>query len=244
MKKLGWVCGLFLVSCAVSGPLTVRAAGTADQNLSANVDAATAGADGAVQYDATTDPATATTTAELTVTPGVLSLNAVPDLQFGEAQVKDVVAQDTTLNLASNTVAAGPVQGQTAFDGNNVGFVMVTDYRGNNAGWRLEANATSFATATSDELTGKLTLTGTAQTTQGADGLATMTGTVTTGALGAGTPGDNVVVWQAAAGTGQGQNTTQVVKDGGTTLTLDRNTAAVAGVYQAALTWTLTNAPS
>ncbi|MBE7901656.1 WxL domain-containing protein, partial [Paenibacillus polymyxa] len=44
-------------------------------------------------------------------------------------------------------------------------------------------------------------------------------------------------------GQGQGKNTAAITENSGTTLILDKNPTATAGQYQAAITWTLSDAP-
>ena len=61
--------------------------------------------------------------------------------------------------------------------------------------------------------------------------------------------GSAVTIWKAEAATatdngqGQGINTAAITENSGTTLILDKNPTATAGQYQAAITWTLSDAP-
>jgi hypothetical protein len=116
---------------AVAGP------GTADYNLSGNttvtngqnVFVAEAGAS-----------ASAKSTAEFTVQSGPLQLVAVPDLNFGQANLSTLMNGGTQA-LANNGVnAAANVatsKNKTAFDGNSAGKLIVNDLRGSTGGWTL-----------------------------------------------------------------------------------------------------------
>lgn len=79
--------------------------------------------------------------AQLTVDPGNIVLQQVPDLNFGGISVYEIVSgQFTKHALRSNKVNQGPVKNSTnANDGTASGLLQVGDYRGTSAGWTLTA---------------------------------------------------------------------------------------------------------
>ncbi|MFD1433196.1 WxL domain-containing protein [Lacticaseibacillus yichunensis] len=171
------------------------------------------------------------TTAEFTVEPGALTLDEVPDLNFGTVPIKNLIEGDATAELVGyENVLPGD-------DGNQTGDVQVSDYRGSNAGWSLYAQMTPFALSTDANVTldGTMTLTGAETTSTG----------VAPGAFGGdiATDSQNVLVWNAAVNTGTGQNNDVTEAGEDNYLTLDRNTGAVPGRYDSDVTWTLALTP-
>ncbi|MCI1892278.1 MAG: WxL domain-containing protein [Schleiferilactobacillus harbinensis] len=128
--------------------------GTAGYNLSAN----TSVVEGQNVFSpsgtgSAATPASAKSTAEFTVQSGPLQLVAVPDLNFGRVELNKVL-NGGTQELMNNTVATdGTIatsKNITAFDGNNVGALIVNDLRGTGGGWKL-------STTLSDKFTSKTT---------------------------------------------------------------------------------------
>lgn len=76
-------------------------------------------------------------------------LVAVPDLNFGAAKPATIV-NGGSQSLVSNTVDNGSSKGQSAFDGNNAGKLIVSDMRGTGKGWSLSTSMDSeFASGAS-----------------------------------------------------------------------------------------------
>ncbi|KRO16268.1 WxL domain-containing protein [Lacticaseibacillus saniviri] len=246
---------LLTVSPQLVGAAALNTAGPgkADTNIS---EATTIG-EGFLSADAA--PASANSTAEFTVTPGNLTLDRVPDFQFGDIKTSQLVTKSTTtanLNSSSNDAKTGGTsKGKNAFDGNSDGVLQVTDYRGTNAGWVVYGQITPFTVlnptsiegsktaANGSTLTGNLTLKAVTPTAfDGDNAIPTKEVSVITGDKG-GQLGSSTAVWQAAVDTGQGQNNVKFGA-GTATLTLKRNAHTDAQTYQATLRWTLANVPA
>ncbi|EPC76122.1 hypothetical protein Lpp126_07767 [Lacticaseibacillus paracasei subsp. paracasei Lpp126] len=120
--------------------------GNATTNLSGNTTVSA----GQPVFTATADQsASAKSTAQFTVDAGQLTLVAVPDLNFGAAK-PDTIVNGGTQSLVSNTVDNGSSKGQSAFDGNNAGKLIVSDMRGTGKGWSLSTSMDSeFASGAS-----------------------------------------------------------------------------------------------
>lgn len=120
--------------------------GTATTNLSGNTTVSA----GQPVFTATADQsASAKSTAQFTVDAGQLTLVAVPDLNFGAAKPATIV-NGGSQSLVSNTVDNGSSKGQSAFDGNNAGKLIVSDMRGTGKGWSLSTSMDSeFASGAS-----------------------------------------------------------------------------------------------
>ncbi|EPC28647.1 hypothetical protein Lpp46_0351 [Lacticaseibacillus paracasei subsp. paracasei Lpp46] len=120
--------------------------GTATTNLSGNTTVSA----GQPVFTATADQsASAKSTAQFTVDAGQLTLVAVPDLNFGAAKPATIV-NGGTQSLVSNTVDNGSSKGQSAFDGNNAGKLIVSDMRGTGKGLSLSTSMDSeFASGAS-----------------------------------------------------------------------------------------------
>ncbi len=192
--------------------------------------------------------------AQLTVDPGNIVLQQVPDLNFGGISVYEIVSgQFTKHALRSNKVNQGPVKNSTnANDGNASGLLQVGDYRGTSAGWTLTAKMDALTDGKGHFLEGYIDLVGTNPTTSNPDLNAVHPAGAQAPRLKFAkdqqTP--ETVVWQAdaasATSTGQGQGNNQVTIGAGTELTLvssPTNVTTQVGRYQAAITWTLANAP-
>lgn len=187
-----------------------------------------------------------TSAAEINITPGEIILDKVPDLNFDKIPIADLLAGNVDKPLVDNTVGNGPVKNATeAKDGNATGDLSIIDNRGTNAGWTLSAQLGQMKNDTGKTLSGSLTLKGASLTTDNPDYDQALNPTVAQ-TLNIG--GDAVPIWNAAAGTsttdgqGQGKNNA-LIKDASTILHLTKNVAVTAGKYQAAITWTLADAP-
>jgi len=78
------------------------------------------------------------TKAEFDVTPGEITFDSAPDLDFGTFQVNQLIKGATNNAKATTTP------------------LSVTDYRGNNAGWVVKAQLTAFKPATTHVKTSQL----------------------------------------------------------------------------------------
>ncbi|MFZ8764718.1 WxL domain-containing protein [Enterococcus diestrammenae] len=180
--------------------------------------------------DTETTTGKANSTAEFEVTPGDLTLDAVPDMNFGTASVKDIATNGITL-----TYASGDLTGEASNDGNNKGIIRVSDFRGSGTGWKLSVGLGNFTSGSTNILSG-VTLTVNAPK---AEGVTTDAASTTV------TPENASSVVTAEASEGMGENTYTISSDTkDTTLTIDKNPTIKAGTYQADLTWTLANTPS
>ena len=187
--------------------------------------------------------------AEINLKGGELTLDAVPDLNFGEIPLADILAGNVTKALKDNTVPVGPIKTTTdPKDGNATGDLSVTDLRGSNAGWELTAQLGALKNSANQTLAGTMTLQGANLITDNPSYDLTNNPkepkTLTFGET------TSVTIWRAAAtdgtatnmGQGQGKNTVKI-SDTNTSLALTQNPTATAGQYQAAITWTLSDAP-
>lgn len=209
------VCGLALVTFA-SGATAFAATGNGAGDKDNNISAGTAG-EGFVA-----DPnANATSTAEFTVDSGFLTLDKVPDLKFENVSAGTLKA-DKTLQLSGFEVTTlGTSKNKTAFDGNDDGNVVVSDFVGATPiNWSLSASLGEFA-----GLKGGATL-NLALADQDAVAVTT-TGYTEVATNGTVAASDNVY-------------TLPVNKDN-TTLTLKEGSVLKTGTYQADLNWQLTN---
>ncbi|MCT3317144.1 WxL domain-containing protein [Lacticaseibacillus paracasei] len=154
MKKTTWLLsalflGGTLLATTLATPVvadTNAGPGTATTNLSGNTTVSA----GQPVFTATADQsASAKSTAQFTVDAGQLTLVAVPDLNFGAAKPATIV-NGGSQSLVSNTVDNGSSKGQSAFDGNNAGKLIVSDMRGTGKGWSLSTSMDSeFASGAS-----------------------------------------------------------------------------------------------
>lgn len=154
MKKTTWLLstlflGGTLLATTLATPVvadTNAGPGNATTNLSGNTTVSA----GQPVFTATADrSASAKSTAQFTVDAGQLTLVAVPDLNFGAAKPATIV-NGGSQSLVSNTVDNGSSKGQSAFDGNNAGKLIVSDMRGTGKGWSLSTSMDSeFASGAS-----------------------------------------------------------------------------------------------
>lgn len=185
------------------------------------------------------DSASAKSTAEFAVTAGKLTLDAVPDMQFGNAGVSDIATKDiATKNVVltyqdgkvtDKKDSEGNVTAKDTNDGNDAGLIRVSDFRGSGAGWKLSLGLSAFSNG-SDTL-GGTTLAIALGDKKDAVGIASSTdGTAST------------PIYVAATDTGMGVNDFTI--DGDTELQIAKNPKVKSGTYQADLTWTLSNTPT
>lgn len=154
MKKTTWLLsalflGGTLLATTLATPVvadTNAGPGNSTTNLSGNTTVSA----GQPVFTATADQsASAKSTAQFTVDAGQLTLVAVPDLNFGAAKPATIV-NGGSQSLVSNTVDNGSSKGQSAFDGNNAGKLIVSDMRGTGKGWSLSTSMDSeFASGAS-----------------------------------------------------------------------------------------------
>lgn len=232
LKLLGGISSTVAIAAAVLGmsPIAASAAGpgTATSNLT-NV---------STGYVAdSTGNAEATSNAEFTVTPGTLTLNQVPNVVLENTSVKSIATGNADLTVTNNAPTGG-----TAYDGNNTGTLNVTDYRGDSAGWSLTVGMGPFTSGTSTVTDATLTLD---QTTGALDNTATAVPTsvkLAQSTVANGWISNPQLLWDAAAGTGQGNNTATTAATSNLQITKQTNIAA--GTYDATLYWALQNAPA
>lgn len=214
--------GLSPVLAEAAGP------GTATSNLTTVSTGYTADSTGSAE---------ATSNAEFTVTPGMLTLNAVPNVLLSNSSVKSIATADSTLDLASGSTTGG-----TAYDGNNAGNLNITDYRGDHAGWALTVGMGPFTSGTSTISSATLNLDSTAGTldntaTAAPNAVALTQGTVTNSWI-----TNPSTFWTAAAQTGEGSNSATTASS--TNLKIGRQATVSSGTYDATLYWSLQDAPT
>lgn len=175
-----------------------------------------AGGIGFSSISADAAPQNQNSTGKVTFTAGDLTLDQVPDFNFGAQEIK----------ATTETYGA-----------QDESKVQVTDLRGSSAGWNLTVTAGKLKTASMKELVGaQVTLhSGQANNDNGE------TVTVTDGIL---TPDSAVKVLDAANGQGNGVSTGTWAANTGVTLEVPGTSAKSAEQYTADLTWTLTDAPA
>lgn len=153
---------------------------------------------------------------EVTFTPGTLTLDQVPNFDFG---TQNISAENQTYGAQDESV------------------IKVTDLRGSSAGWNLTVTATNLKTSTNKVLNGaQITLNGGSTTNTSNE-----TVTATDGVL---TPNTAVKVLDAASGQGNGVSVGTWGQTTGVTLDVPGTAAKSAEQYTADLTWTLTDAPA
>ena len=180
--------------------------------------------------------------AEINVEAGVLTLEKVPDLRFDKVSIAEL-AGDTgvTKNLLDNSVSdQGPVKTSSDNkDGNSDGELTITDYRGSGVGWELTAQVGEMINGAGQSLAGSIVLKGSTPVVDGSTPQSVSPDTEVTLPIN----GAAVTIWKAAAKQGQGKNTSTFKANGGTKIELASNKTAVTGLYQAPITWTLSDAP-
>ncbi|EIR4022316.1 WxL domain-containing protein [Enterococcus faecalis] len=173
-----------------------------------------AGGIGFSSISANAAPQNQNSTGEVTFIPGNLTLDAVPDFDFGQQQI---TAQDKNYNAQSASE------------------VQVTDLRGSSAGWELTVNATQLE-SNGKALTGsQINLTNGVGTNNNGE-----TVTFSNSVL---VPSTEVKVMSAAQNNGNGisKGTWQATD---VTLHVPGTTTKAAGQYTATLTWTLKDVPT
>ncbi|MFB9769414.1 WxL domain-containing protein [Lactiplantibacillus modestisalitolerans] len=176
--------------------------------------------------------------AQFEVTPGALTLNAVPNILLNNTGVENIASQDTSL-----TAATGNTSGGSGYDGNGTGSLSVSDYRGNHAGWSLTVGLGNFTAADSSTVTSAvLNLNATKGTV---DNTATSNPTSVKLSQSTVAPGAWVTspqtIWDASAASGEGQNTATTT---GSSLDVSKQPTISSGTYTATLYWALQNAPA
>lgn len=154
-------------------------------------------------------------TGKVTFTEGELTLDQVPNFDFGSQQIKS-----TTETYGTQSESK----------------VQVTDLRGSSQGWNLTVTAGKLKTSSMEELAG-------AQVTLHSGVSANNNGetvNVTNGVL---TPESAVKVLDAASGHGNGVSTGTWAANTGVTLEVPGTSTKKAAQYTADLIWTLTDAP-
>lgn len=210
------------LAAGASGP------GTATSNLTNVSDGYTADSSGNAQ---------ATSNAEFTVTPGTLSLNQVPNIVLSSVSVKEIASADTTAKVSSGAPTSG-----TAYDGNNTGTLNITDYRGNNAGWSLTVGMSPFTSGKSEITSATLNLDQTPGTLDNSSTAAPKSIKLSQSAVANGWISSPLLLWSAAADTGEGNNTATTATS--SNLLVKQQANVVAGTYDATLYWALQNAPA
>lgn len=178
--------------------------------------------------DATTS---STTTATFTATPGTLTLDAVPNLNFGQLSVAQLISGDVTQTLQDGDVA------DASGDGTSDLKVQVTDTRGVNSGWQLSAAVGTFTLKGDSAVklnVKRLTISGVTTSTTGDKANAFNTASSLT---------DGPTVWCAdETNAGTGTNTAQI-NAGGASVVIGQTSQIRSGVYDAPVTWELTAGP-
>lgn len=219
---------------------------------------ALAGGSGVVfAADATTLPADATdgsasgkSTAEFKVEAGdtgKLTLDKVPDLNFGTTNVKDIATKDVTLSLVDGKVTSDDTvtsKKKTATNGTDDLNLEVSDYRGGTTGWDLYAQLSPF-TAINSNVTLKATKLnlslkdGDSKGENKSDNFVDSAKTLKTiEPTNTATP---ILTTAKDSDEGLGKNVLSVLTGEKTQLTIGKNTQVKAGTYQADVTWTLGN---
>ncbi|WP_461226052.1 WxL domain-containing protein [Lacticaseibacillus suihuaensis] len=232
MRKQGLIGAIALAAALAAAPLTTsRAAesgpGTSDVNLD------NAGVSGGFEVDAN-GKAAANSTASFKLEAGVLELDAVPNFDFGTANVEDIATGNKLVlkNVDNTSVKAA----DAAFDGNDEGRIVVQDFRGNNAGWNLTAQTgTKFAGSTADmsiEMS-SFEMFISKDTTTADKALASSFESQNIA-------GASASIVNAAAGNGAGRSDFSLSE---ATVQLVQQLKVQAGDYNAVVNWTLANAP-
>lgn len=231
MKKLKFVLSVVIT---IVGATFLNVTGVQADN-----DTAVTPGSGIAVSDDNKTPATATTTAELKVKAGNLTLDAAPDFNFG----KDASGQtDPTLSDIINGSLAqvgNTVKTEDANDSHadlnsklsrEKGVLQVSDYRGAGSQWSLSANLGTFTNTLGKEngtADGKIIF------TDAKLGLGSIIST-------------DKVIWNSEVApknsTVEGAATsTAVLGQGASTLKLSNLQNIKAGQYDAAITWTLSD---
>ncbi|WP_225047931.1 WxL domain-containing protein [Lacticaseibacillus kribbianus] len=175
--------------------------------------------------------ATAASSATFELIAGKLTLDQVPNYDFGQANISEIIAGPVT----RKSFAGDPTKRLSTYDGQNYeGTLSVSDYRGNNAGWTLTAQSGNFKGGTGTDTLdiNSLTLHIGAPVTVDPQ----MPGELISGDI----AGTGATAISAEAGHGAGNNT----YNSDASLDLAQNIKAVAGDYEAVINWTLGSTPT
>lgn len=193
--------------------------------------------------DATDGSASGKSTAEFKVEAGdtgKLTLDKVPDLNFGTTNVKDIATKDVTLSLVDGKVTSDDTvtsKKKTATNGTDDLNLEVSDYRGGTTGWDLYAQLSPF-TAINSNVTLKATKLNLSLENNSSDNPITSIGTKDIVATNTATP---ILTTAKDSDEGLGKNVLSVLTGEKTQLTIGKNTQVKAATYQADITWTLGN---
>lgn len=166
-----------------------------------------------ITANAATAPAPQNSTGKVTFTAGDLTLDKVPNFDFGTQQI---TAQDKDYDAQSQSA------------------VGVTDLRGSSAGWTLTVTAGKLKAGAKELVGSQVSLANAAVTNSNGE---TVTASDTTL-----TPDQSVKVMNAAAGNGNGV-TESTWQNTGVKLHVPGTSSKSAAQYTADLVWTLTDAP-
>lgn len=190
------------------------------------------------------DTASKNTTAQFGVTGQSITLDEVPDLQFNDINVSDLVSTGGSVGLQGGSVS----KLANATDGTVNTQIVVTDNRGTNEGWSLSAQTGQFLYGTGDTPTAAaLNVTGitfntVGVTSTGADANAfNTTDSITNTGTAVWTADDSTDPAVTSQNYGTGTNTAKVTA---ANLALAKSPSAKAGMYRAPITWTLTTSPT
>ncbi|MGX7132563.1 WxL domain-containing protein [Enterococcus songbeiensis] len=207
-----------------NGPGTANGTDSDKNPIVNNISAGTAG-EGFVSDD--TSSATAKSTAEFTVEDGFLTLDAVPDLNFGKTE-REVLKTDKVLHLdTENPFAVSKASTYDAYDGttsSEKGKIVVSDYRTTHAGWTLTAKLGKF-TGSNDSSITSATLNLVLSTTSASIAAGEDYTTVIADKV----ESDSAKEYSVASG------------ESGTSLTLGAGSKLEKGTYYAELNWQLVN---
>ncbi|EPH96835.1 hypothetical protein D920_02000 [Enterococcus faecalis 13-SD-W-01] len=173
-------------------------------------------------------------TAEVTVNGGNLILETVPNLKFEDVTVADIIAGDVVTELGSGDLTLADPNSE----GLNTLTATVGDYRGTASnGWTLSAEFASFTKMLGSGLPGTDTITATMNMTP--------TPTSFNGAIAPSIViGENsTLIATALAGQGLGVSHFDFAAGSANTLEILQQNDVKEGVYQAAMTWTLSATP-
>ncbi|GCF93108.1 hypothetical protein NRIC_09990 [Enterococcus florum] len=249
MKK--WTSLITLTASAAAAMMAASpalAAGTGDNNISSNTKAGEG-------YVATMAENEGKSTVQFTITPGDLTLDRVPDLNFSQhdskgknVSVNALASNGVVLDLVDNTVDTSSVtsKNKTAFDGNNDGGLQVTDYRFNQTGWNVHASLSDFTkdggdadgvegTRKLDGIRLLLKLAAPDNTNEEGANISTIEDGTAIVAGGGAVPVLRTQDGKTANGT------TKTTTASGTTLEIAKQADVQPGTYQADMTWTLSN---
>lgn len=202
------------------------------------------------------NPAVGKSTAEFQVEAGdtgKLTLDKVPDLNFGKTNVKDIATKGVTLPLVNGEVTSGgnnvTSKDVTANDGNSDLKLKVSDFRGVNSGWNLTAKLGTFEAkikdSKSDDISDNLgTLNGVVLhlvVKSSDDATKTNSVTPTDVDLKQGSADGVMTLLKADGDKSEGGGENNFIADPSSTLTIPQDPKIKAATYQADITWTLGN---